>query len=301
MTEETVVAVREYGRCLGIAFQIADDLLDVLGKEDETGKSLGSDFQKEKLTLPLIRLLKQATPQDALEIRRLLADPNEQTRSQLRNFVENSDAIEYAFARQRICPDRPQQLSGLPVLRVSVCWKNLANLRHNELVRRHGFENLTTRGEFEARNQKSETNSKSKFSNVQNGDGWPRLHRNRGAAGTRGCNFPVPCFSELQITFTRQLPPLAGCACPDCCAIAATRPCLGHLTFCHWYLFRISCFGFRIFINSFYRCNINLPQPLLEHALSGQHGGSGVRLRDPQPAASLPPDRSVRGRILRCG
>ena len=52
---------------------------------------------------------------DALEIRRLLADPNEQTRSQLRNFVENSDAIEYAFARaNEFALTARQQLSGLP-------------------------------------------------------------------------------------------------------------------------------------------------------------------------------------------
>src|SRR5262245_307960 len=49
-----------FGRSLGIAFQIADDLLDVIGNESKTGKSLGTDLQKQKLTLPLIYLLAQA-------------------------------------------------------------------------------------------------------------------------------------------------------------------------------------------------------------------------------------------------
>jgi octaprenyl-diphosphate synthase len=113
--DATTQAMREYGRCLGIAFQIADDLLDVLGNEDETGKSLGSDFQKEKLTLPLIRLLAQSTPQEGIEIRRILADPSERNRSRLRKFVENCDAVEYAYARaHEFALTARQQLSSLP-------------------------------------------------------------------------------------------------------------------------------------------------------------------------------------------
>lgn len=46
-----------FGRSLGQAFQIADDLLDILGTEEQMGKTLGSDLAKQKLTLPMIRLL----------------------------------------------------------------------------------------------------------------------------------------------------------------------------------------------------------------------------------------------------
>lgn len=45
-----------FGRHLGMAFQIADDLLDILGEEEQMGKTLGSDLAKQKLTLPMIRL-----------------------------------------------------------------------------------------------------------------------------------------------------------------------------------------------------------------------------------------------------
>ncbi|TWU12811.1 Octaprenyl-diphosphate synthase [Symmachiella macrocystis] len=113
--EATTAAMREYGRCLGIAFQIADDLLDVLGNEGETGKSLGSDLKKQKLTLPLIRLLDQSTPEDATEIRRLLADPTEANRDKLQKFVAGSDAIEYAFAQaNEFAQTARQQLAELP-------------------------------------------------------------------------------------------------------------------------------------------------------------------------------------------
>ncbi len=50
----TVAALCRFGEGLGIAFQIQDDLLDLEGREDVVGKSLGRDLEKGKLTLPLI-------------------------------------------------------------------------------------------------------------------------------------------------------------------------------------------------------------------------------------------------------
>lgn len=47
-------ALAAYGRNVGIAFQIVDDLLDLAGNESATGKSLGRDLAKQKMTLPLI-------------------------------------------------------------------------------------------------------------------------------------------------------------------------------------------------------------------------------------------------------
>ena len=52
-----MAAMENYGRDLGVAFQIADDVLDIWGEERAAGKSLGTDLEKQKLTLPLIRLL----------------------------------------------------------------------------------------------------------------------------------------------------------------------------------------------------------------------------------------------------
>ena len=56
-TREREHELAEYGRLLGIAFQIADDLLDVVGDESVVGKSLGTDLQQQKPTLPLLRAL----------------------------------------------------------------------------------------------------------------------------------------------------------------------------------------------------------------------------------------------------
>ena len=62
--EPTVAALDRYGRNLGIAFQIADDVLDIWGEERVTGKSLGTDLEKQKLTLPVIRLLAHRRARD---------------------------------------------------------------------------------------------------------------------------------------------------------------------------------------------------------------------------------------------
>jgi octaprenyl-diphosphate synthase len=60
--EESVVALRRFGEGLGIAFQVQDDLLDLSGREDVVGKSLGRDLEKGKLTLPVIIHLARGTP-----------------------------------------------------------------------------------------------------------------------------------------------------------------------------------------------------------------------------------------------
>lgn len=55
-----VNALRDYGDCLGIAFQIVDDLLDYGGSGAALGKNTGDDFRERKLTLPVIKAVAQA-------------------------------------------------------------------------------------------------------------------------------------------------------------------------------------------------------------------------------------------------
>ncbi len=63
-SEEQVKALFDYGDSLGIAFQIADDLLDYQGDSKATGKNVGDDFRERKLTLPVIKAVAQATPEE---------------------------------------------------------------------------------------------------------------------------------------------------------------------------------------------------------------------------------------------
>ena len=58
-SDETVVSLKEYGRNLGICFQIVDDLLDVTGTSDQMGKEAGSDLQSGILTAPTLFVLER--------------------------------------------------------------------------------------------------------------------------------------------------------------------------------------------------------------------------------------------------
>lgn len=77
-TTEQVNDLAEYGRLLGIAFQIADDLLDVVGEESVVGKSLGTDLEQQKPTLPVLRALAALSPSRRDELRTWLCRPTEQ-------------------------------------------------------------------------------------------------------------------------------------------------------------------------------------------------------------------------------
>lgn len=65
-------ALRKYGRLLGLAFQIADDVLDYEGSEDEIGKPIGQDVAEGFATLPL--MLAMDEPQTAQGLQHLLVD-----------------------------------------------------------------------------------------------------------------------------------------------------------------------------------------------------------------------------------
>jgi octaprenyl-diphosphate synthase len=56
-----VDALTSFGRHLGAAYQIYDDCIDLAGCENTTGKTLGTDLRKGKMTLPMLQLLRQAS------------------------------------------------------------------------------------------------------------------------------------------------------------------------------------------------------------------------------------------------
>ena len=63
-TPEQVAALFTYGDALGIAFQIVDDLLDYGGSAAAIGKNTGDDFRERKLTLPVIKAVAKASPEE---------------------------------------------------------------------------------------------------------------------------------------------------------------------------------------------------------------------------------------------
>lgn len=68
-SEELGEKLANFGRNLGLAFQIADDLLDLVGNEEAAGKTLGTDLEQQKLTLPVIHCLNRLPAADAESLR----------------------------------------------------------------------------------------------------------------------------------------------------------------------------------------------------------------------------------------
>ena len=69
-----VAAVREFGRNLGLAFQITDDVLDIWGDPEILGKPIGSDLQEKKYTLPFLISYKASQETEKAEVRKLLSN-----------------------------------------------------------------------------------------------------------------------------------------------------------------------------------------------------------------------------------
>lgn len=63
-SNEMLQALTEYGEKLGIAFQMIDDILGLFGKEEETGKPVGSDVRESKKTYPILYALEHASEKD---------------------------------------------------------------------------------------------------------------------------------------------------------------------------------------------------------------------------------------------
>lgn len=69
-------ALHDFGKYLGISFQMGDDILDYLGDEEKTGKKPGTDLKEGKITLPLITLLENASEEEQARIREIIVNEN---------------------------------------------------------------------------------------------------------------------------------------------------------------------------------------------------------------------------------
>jgi octaprenyl-diphosphate synthase len=132
--DEVVEALGMYGNAVGIAFQIADDFLDLWGKDDTVGKTLGTDIGQGKMTLPLIRLLQSSSPRVRREAIGILEGPVEERLRRIRPLLNNSDAKTYtldvAQSFQR------QAFAALDVLVPSEARDSLTAIGHFAIDRR---------------------------------------------------------------------------------------------------------------------------------------------------------------------
>lgn len=93
--------LKAFGTNLGMAFQIADDLLDYTSSQAVTGKPSGHDLREHKVTLPLVEAMRRATPAEMAEIRALFDEP-EPADERIRRVIEivhDRGGLEYARSR----------------------------------------------------------------------------------------------------------------------------------------------------------------------------------------------------------
>ena len=90
-----------YGRHLGTAFQLIDDVLDYSGDAAETGKNLGDDLNEGKPTLPLIRVIQNGSAADAALVRRAIQEGGREEFEAVLAVIRNTDALAYARDRAR--------------------------------------------------------------------------------------------------------------------------------------------------------------------------------------------------------
>ena len=96
MPEVDTRKLAEYGHCIGMAFQITDDLLDILQTSEQIGKPAGNDIRQGIVTLPVIHAL-NVSP-DAAELERIVTDPEmtDEMVDRALAIVKATDGIELA-------------------------------------------------------------------------------------------------------------------------------------------------------------------------------------------------------------
>ncbi len=113
--QATCRRLRDFGTSLGVAFQITDDLLDLVGDESRAGKSLRRDADEGELTLPLIHFLREGSPDRCAELRSELRDPAGRRNGHIAALLETTGSIDYA--RQAVntyIRDALRSVSALP-------------------------------------------------------------------------------------------------------------------------------------------------------------------------------------------
>lgn len=106
-----------FGHSLGMAFQIADDLLDYTGTEAVTGKPSGHDLRERKVTLPLVGALSRARESEIREIRTFFTrvDPTDEEIARIVSIVDERGGLDYARGRALEYSEQAEsELAALP-------------------------------------------------------------------------------------------------------------------------------------------------------------------------------------------
>ncbi|MDA8079899.1 MAG: polyprenyl synthetase family protein [Nitrospiraceae bacterium] len=116
LPEQQELALGVFGMKTGMVFQMADDILDYMAAERDLGKKICKDLEEGKITLPLLRLLKTAAADEAVEIKRILASGiSEHNLGRVLELLAKHRAIDASFEKARGLVDEAKaELSVFP-------------------------------------------------------------------------------------------------------------------------------------------------------------------------------------------
>ena len=130
--ETHIEALQLYGRHLGIAFQLVDDVLDYQSSAEEMGKNVGDDLAEGKPTLPLIHTMKHGTEEQRQLIRQAIRKGGLDDLEPIREAVIASGAIDYTFSQAQLQIEQAmQQLTLIPKSAFRDILEHLAQLAVN--------------------------------------------------------------------------------------------------------------------------------------------------------------------------
>src|SRR5690554_4660880 len=98
---EQEAALKDYGKHLGLAFQLVDDVLDYLGDAEAMGKNVGDDLAEGKTTLPLIYAMANGSDEERQLIRQAIRKGGLDDLPKVLDIVKASGAIEYTMAKAK--------------------------------------------------------------------------------------------------------------------------------------------------------------------------------------------------------
>ena len=103
-----ISALKNYGNKIGIAYQVLDDCIDLVGDEAMIGKTLGTDIACGKFTLPVLLLLQNSTPRQRDELHSLLLSEEGMSASRLAEIVSTRGALMATITAARSLVDEAE-------------------------------------------------------------------------------------------------------------------------------------------------------------------------------------------------
>lgn len=104
--QSTQDALRDFGRHLGTAYQLVDDVLDYRSDPSARGKNLGDDLAEGKPTLPLIHAMRTGTPSQREAIRRAIEAGGLEQLDEVSSAIDATGGLDYAMKRAQAEGDR---------------------------------------------------------------------------------------------------------------------------------------------------------------------------------------------------